>query len=153
MSSDEEWGFYQYRAVLVVGLLFAGLCVFSIFDLVFMTIGREGEATVSEVYKMHGRRGREFYEMEFKYKDSAGNERVGKHHLGSSTGGAAPGDTFAIQYLPMWLLDAPDAARPKRPLNWVMFLLFVIVTAAFGIFAYRAIYQSDETQPVVKRRR
>jgi hypothetical protein len=30
----------------------------------------------------------------------------------------------------MWLLDAPDAAPPKRPLNWV------------GFFAHHAIFQS-----------
>jgi hypothetical protein len=152
MSSGEEWGYYQYRAVLAVGLLFAGFCVFSVFDLVFMTLGREGEATVSEVYKTPGRRGREYFEMEFKYKDSAGNQRIGKHHLGDSSGGAAAGDKFAIQYLPMWLLDAPDAARPKRPLNWVMLSLFLLVTAALGFFAYRAIYQSDDRPKIIKRR-
>jgi len=153
MTSDEEWGYYQYRAVLAVGLLFAGFCVFSMFDLIFMTLGREGEATVSEVYKTPGRRGREYFEMEFKYKDSSGNERVGKHRLGQSSGGAAAGDKFAIQYLPMWLLDAPDAARPRRPLNWVMLSLFLLVTAALGFFAYRAIHQSDDGRPTVKRRR
>ena len=153
MSSDEEWGYYQYRAVLAVGLLFAGFCVFSVFDLVFMTIGREGEATVSEVYKTPGRR-------------EAGILRNGVQIQGlgwQRTGRQAPLGRFVRRrrcrgqirhsVLPMWLLDAPDAARPKRPLNWVMLSLFLLVTAALGFFAYRAIYQSDDSRPTVRRRR
>jgi hypothetical protein len=153
MGSDEEWGFYQYRAVLAVGLLFAGLLVYSLFDLVFLVLGREGTATVTEVYKLPARRGADYFEMEYKYKDLAGNERVGKYNLGETSDGAVPGDTFSIQYLPMWLLDAPDAARPKRPFSWIMLSLFVTVAAAFGFFAYRAIYHSEDGPRIVKRRR
>ena len=153
MSSDEEWGFYQYRAVLVFGLIFAGLGIYSLFDLVFLTVGRQGTAVISEVYKTPGRRGREYWHMEFKFKDSAEHERVGKYNLGESSEGAAAGLEIPIQYLPKWLLDAPDAARPKQPFNWFVLMMFGVVSLGFGIFAYRAIYQGDASSSVAKRRR
>ncbi|HEY2411215.1 MAG TPA: hypothetical protein VGI40_03185 [Pirellulaceae bacterium] len=152
MSSDGEWNFYQYRAVLAFGLLFAGLGIYSWFDFVFLTIGREGTAVVSEVYKTPGRRG-DYWHMEFKFKDAAGHERVGKYNLGGSSGGATVGLEIPIQYLPKWLLDAPDAARPKQAFNWFVLSAFGLISLGFGIFAYRAIYHSDERSMVVKRKR
>jgi len=153
MSNDDEWGWYHYRAVLAVGFVFAGLLVYALFDLVFLALGRDGTATVTEVYKLPGTRRSDYWEMEFKYKDAAGHERLGKYKLGATSAGAAAGDSFAIQYLPMWLLDAPDAARPKRPFHWGVFSGLVLVSAAFGVFTYRAIYSGDEGRRSTKRRR
>lgn len=153
MNDDSNWGFYQFRALLAFGLIFAGLCVYSLFDMVFLAVGREGTASVTEVYKQRGRRGADYWEMEFKYKDSAGHERMGKLNLGSSGGGPPPGSEIAIQYLPMWLLDAPDAARPKRPFNWTVFTMFLFVAAGFGFFAYCAIYAAEDRHPSKPRRR
>jgi len=76
--SDDDLGYVKFRALLEFGLIFAGLFVYSFFDLVFLTIGREGSASVTEVYKQPARRGRYTWEMEFKFKDSTGNERNSK---------------------------------------------------------------------------
>jgi hypothetical protein len=64
------------------------------------------------------------------------------------------GTEFEIQYLPLWMLDAPDAARLKRPFNWMVLGLFLLVAAGFGFFSYRAIYPPGEvrTKAPVRRR-
>jgi hypothetical protein len=53
----------------------------------------------------------------------------------------------------MWLLDAPDAARPKRPFNWIVLMAFLFVSAGFGFFAYRAICPPEERRASRKRGR
>src|SRR5436190_14788674 len=125
MSDDEGLSWLQWRGLIVFAVLLAGLFVYSLFDLAFLVLGRNGTATVAEVYKESGRRGREYWKMDFKFKDSAGHERTGKLGTGSSYDGPAVGEQFEIQYLPKWLLDAPDAARPTRPFNWILFSLLL----------------------------
>jgi hypothetical protein len=153
MSHDDEFSWYKFRGLLAFGLLFGGLLVYSLFDLVFLIVGREGTATVTEVYKLPASRGPDYTMMEFKYKDTAGNERMAKLNLGRNGGGPPPGAEIEIQYLPMWLLDAPDAARPKRPFNWIVLSIFLLVAAGFGFFTYRAIYPPEERQRPASRRR
>ena len=155
MSDDDNfyWSFYKFRWLLAFGVLFAGLFVYSLFDLVFLALARTGTATVSEVYRLPGRRGADYWMMDFKFKDAAGHERVGKVDLGTSEDRPPVGTEFEIQYLPYWLLDAPDASRPKRPFGWLTLGAFLVVAAGFGFFAYRAIYPPSEHRPVASRRR
>lgn len=138
--SDDEWSPAQYRGLAVSGLLFGSLVFYCFFDFVFLAVCREGAGTVAEVYKLPGRRSPDYWMMEFKYRDTAGNDRLGKLNLGANGGGAAPGEEIAIQYLPKWLLDAPDAARPKRPFSWGAMSILIVVSSALDFFAYRAIY-------------
>jgi len=144
MSDDEDWGWLKWRALIAFGVLFAMLLVFSIFDLVFLTLSRGGMATVSESRVSTSRRGVRSVTMYFKYKDSAGNERGGSINLGDVPE-PEPGEQFEIQYLPMWLLDSVDAARPARGPNWFVLGGFFFVTLGFAFFAYRAIYPPGET--------
>jgi hypothetical protein len=148
MSSD-EWSPGQYRMLLVFGLLFGGLFVYSFFDLVFLLLAREGSATVTESYVMRGRRSQSVV-MEYKFKEPDGHERTGKTNLGNIGVQPPAGTEIKIQYLPRWLLDAPDASRPTRPFNWTVFTLFMLATIGFGVFAYRAIYPASEL-PRIKR--
>jgi hypothetical protein len=152
IEDKNSLSYFQFRGLLAFGLLFGGLFIYAAFDLVFLLIGREGTATVSEVYKTSSRHG-DSWHLEFKYKDAAGNERLGKEGLGDSSGGYSVGDQFAIQYLPIWLLDAPDAARPKRPFSMPVFAALIFVTTGLSFFAYRAIYHSDDGPKSRSRRK
>jgi hypothetical protein len=151
---DDGLDFWRFRALLAFGILFAGLFVYSLFDLVFLVLGRTGEGTVTETYVLNGRRSDSLV-MEFAYREPEATElRTGKINLGSDTAVAPlPGTTFEIQYLPIWLLDSPDAARPKRPFGWFMFSLLLVSAAGCGVFAYWAIYFPDGNSRSTPRRK
>lgn len=151
---DDGLDFWRFRGLLAFGIVFAGLFVYSLFDLVFLALGRTGEATVTETYVIHSRRG-DSLKMEFEYREPGATEtRKGKINLGSDTlAGPPPGATFEIQYLPIWLLDSPDAARPARSFNWLVFSLLVMSALGSGFFAYRAIYHPDGASSGTSRRR
>lgn len=149
--SDEEWNVRQYRALIVFGLLFGVLLVYSLFDMVFLALGRDGTATVTDSYQSRSRRSTSTM-VEYTFREPDGHERTGKANLGEV---AEPpvGAEFEIQYLPRWLLNSPDASRPKRPFNWLVFGVFLAAAAGFGFFAWRAIYPPGEARPVSSRRR
>jgi predicted small lipoprotein YifL len=152
---DDGLDFWRFRALLAFGIVFAGLFVYSLFDIVFLALGRKGEATVTETYVLNGRRSDSLM-MEFEYREPGASEpRKGKINLGSDTSaGPPPGTTFEIQYLPIWLLDSPDAARPKRPFSWLVFSLLLLSGAGCGVFAYGAIYYPDgEARSPARRKR
>lgn len=150
---DDDFGFLKFRMLLVFGIAFAGLCVWSFMDLAFLALGRDGTATVSDVYEFQSRRSRSVI-MEFTFREPDGHERKGKTNLGETSSPPLPGMEFEIQYLPRWLLNAPDAARPKRDFNWIVLTLFLLTSAGLGVFTYRAIYPPDDApRPSSKRRR
>ena len=152
---DDGLDFWRFRALLAFGIVFAGLFVYSLFDLVFLALGRRGEATVTETYVLNGRRSDSLM-MEFEYREpGAAEARKGKINLGSDTlEGPSPGTTFEIQYLPIWLLDSPDAARPARSFNWFVFSLLLMSGVGCGVFAYRAIYYPEgESRSTPRRKR
>lgn len=151
---DDGLDLWRFRALLAFGIIFAGLFVYSLFDLVFLALGRNGEATVTETYVINGRRSDSLM-MEFEYREPEATEpRKGKINLGSDTAaGPPPGTTFEIQYLPIWLLDSPDAARPTRPFGWFVFSLLLMSAAGCGVFAYRAIYYPDGEASSTPRRK
>ena len=151
--SDDDWSYRKFRAVLVCGLIFGGLFVYSLFDIVFLALAREGTATVKEVYELPGSRGRPPNRMmEFALKEADGSERIGKTRLGDEPPPEV-GEQIEIQYLPRWLLDAPDALRPKRPFNWINFGLLVLAGGGFAFFTYRAIRAPAEPTTLPSRRR
>jgi hypothetical protein len=151
---DDGLDYWRFRGLLACGILFAGLFVYSLSDLIFLAVGRTGEATVTETYVVHSRRG-DTLKMEFEYTEPGATEvRTGKINLGSDIfGGPPPGAVIEIQYVPIWLLDSPDAARPTRPFNWIVFSLLVMSIVGCSFFAYRAIYHPDGESGVTSRRR
>jgi hypothetical protein len=140
--SNEDSGFWTFRLLIAFGIGFAALFVYSLFDLVFLALGQDGTATITDAYVSRGRRSQSVI-IEYKFT-SDGHERTGKANLGDIDGLPEAGREFEIQYLPRWMLDAPDASRPKRSFNWIVLSLLLITCAGCGFFAYRAIYPPDD---------
>ncbi len=148
---DEGLGWWAWRAIIAISLLFACLLVWSFFDLLFLMLGSKGEATVTEVYTIPSRRGEDPVVIEYTYSDGA--ERKGKTNLGPGAAAPAVGERFEIQYLPGWFPAGPDGARPARAFNWIVLLLLLASLLGIGIFSYRAISASSEPTPKRSRRR
>ena len=151
-DDDDDWGFYKFRGLLICGVIFAALFIYSLFDIIFLVFGREGTGVVTDAYVNTSRRGPDTVMVEFKFTDPAGKERTGKINIGDAAK-PPPGTEFEIQYLPSWLLTSPDAARPKRPFGWITLSLFLLAAAGFGFFAWRAIYPPGEARTAPRSRR
>ena len=137
---EEGMSSYQLRALFGFGLFFAFLMVYSLFDMVFLAFGRDGVATVTDSRVSSGRRGGSpTVTVYYKFQEPDGHERTGHANIGSGSEKVPEGTEIAIQYLPRWMLDAPDASRPARDFNWFVLGLTIFACAGSGFFAYRAI--------------
>lgn len=151
---DDAWALNQkVKAYLVFGIVFAVLVVGSFFDLLFLGFARETRAIVTEVNVTSASRGSKTIRVDYKYQEADGFERTG--FTSSSQLGYVPdvGAEFDLQFLPRWLLDAPDASRPTRPFSFVMFLLMAAVCLGFGIFALYSIFSGEVQTTVPSRKR
>jgi len=146
MSDDDDFSFAKIRWLLVFLVILVGSCVFSLFDVAFMLFGRDGMATATKVWESTSRR-RTTIQINYSFKEPDGHERTGKTNEHSLDSVPAEGEEFAIQYLPRWMLDAPDASRPARSFNWITLAVLLISGAGAGFFTYRAIYQPDGAAP------
>jgi len=153
MAEEEGLGTFTWRLMIAFSLAFAGLLMYSLFDLFFLLLGSEGHATITEAYKLPSRRGNDPVVIEYKFKEPDGFERQGKTNLGPDVLPASAGDEIQIQYLPRWFPAGPDGARPARPFNWTMLGLLLLATLGLGIFSYRAIAASSDTPRKPSRRR
>jgi hypothetical protein len=151
MAIEEGLGYWTWRILIAVAVVFAMLLVYSLFDLFFLMLGSSGTATVTDVYTIPSRRGSDPVVIEYTYRDRVG-ERQGKANLGGGAIAPAVGDTIDIQYLPAWFPAGPDGARPTRPFNWIVLGLLALSTVGLGIFIYRAIAASGESTPKRRRR-
>lgn len=147
---DEGQDYFTFRGLLLFGILFGGLVVYSLFDLLFLALGREGTGNVTDAYVFQNRRSRSVM-MEWEFKDHVGNKRQGKIDLGDSVPLPRAGDEIPIQYLPAWLLDTPDASRPLRPTNWPLTGLTAASSAGLSFFVYRLIAASGESANMRRR--
>ena len=150
--SDEGFSFIKFRMLLAFGIAFAALLLWSFFDLLFLLLGSDGMATVTDASVSTSRRGPDNVIVYYEFTEPDGDKRTGKTNIGDA---AKPeqGEQFEIQYLPQWLLDAPDASRPKRGFNWIVLTLTLVALGGFGFFMYRAIYAPDEPTTLPSRRR
>lgn len=144
--SDDEFSFSRYRWLLVFCVMLAGSCVFSLFDVAFLIFGRDGSATVTKTWETSSRR-RTTVHVKYSFKEPDGYERTGETNEHAFDVVPAEGEQFAIQYLPRWMLEAPDASRPARGFNWITLTILLISGAGAGLFAYRAIFPADESAP------
>jgi hypothetical protein len=98
-------------------------------------------------------RGSKVIRVDYSYQETDGFQRTG--FVSANGLGYVPevGDEFDLQYLPRWLLDAPDASRPTRPFNYVVLLLMVAVCLGFGIFAFFSIFAGEPQTTVPSRKR
>lgn len=145
-SGDYDFDYLRFRFLGLAAIVLVGSGVFCLFDLLFLSLGSQTLAVVSDVYEEPRRRGSSTI-VEWKFTPPGGTERLGK----ASGSGVAKGDTIMIQYLPSWLLTSWDSSRPVRPFNWIALSIFFLSTAASGYFGYSAIYQ-DAPKPKARRR-
>jgi hypothetical protein len=146
MSDDDDFSFAKFRWLLVFGVILVGSCVFSLFDVAFLLFGRDGTATVIKVWESTSRR-RTTVHLRYSFKEPDGHERTGETTEHSFDVVPAEGEELAIQYLPRWMLDAPDASRPARSFNWITLVVLLISAAGAGFFTWRAIYPPDDASP------
>lgn len=141
--SDEGLGYWTWRVVIGISVIFACLLVWSLFDLLYLMLGSEGQATIIKSYTLPSR-GADPVVIEYTFKESDGFEREGKTNLGTGALPPADGAQIDIQFLPRWFPAGPDGARPARPFNWTVLILLLLSTVGLGIFTYRAIAASKE---------
>jgi hypothetical protein len=153
MSDEEGLDWWKWRLVIGFSVVFATLLVVSLFDLLYLLLGSEGQATVTERYTLPSRRGADPVVIEYKFRESDGHEREGKTNLGRSGEGPGVGDEFSIQFLPRWFPAGPDGARPARSFNWIVLGLLLLSSVGAGGFAYRAIAASQPPPRKPARRR
>jgi hypothetical protein len=146
MSDNDDFDFRRFRWLLVFGLILAGSCVFSLFDLGFLLFGRDGTATVTKTWESRSRR-RTTIMVKYSFKEPDGYERTGETNEHSFDLVPAEGEEFAIQYLPRWMLESPDSSRPARGFNWITLGILLISGAGAAFFVYRAIYPADDSAP------
>ena len=146
MSDDDEFTMGRFRWVLVFALIFACSLVWSLFDIAFLIFAREGTATVTKVWETSSRRSSVMH-VKYSFKEPDGHERTGETTEHSFESVPAEGEEIAIQYLPRWMLDAPDASRPTRSFSWLTLAVLLITSTGFGFFLYRAIYHPDGSAP------
>jgi hypothetical protein len=151
-AEGEGFSRFAWRLMLGFGVAFAGLLMYSLFDLVFLFLSSEARAIVTEVYReASGRDGPII--IEYKFKEPDGFERKGKTNLGSHAVPPSVDEDIAIQYLPRWFPAGPDGTRPARPLNWTVLGLLCLCTAGLGVFSYQAIAASGDKPRKTSRRR
>ena len=151
-AEDEGFSRFTWRLMLGFGVAFAGLLMYSLFDLVFLCLSSEARAIVTEGYReASGKDGP--IVIEYKFKEPDGFERKGKTNLGSDAVPPPVDEEIDIQYLPRWFPAGPDSARPARPFNWIMLGLLLLSTLGLGIFSYRAIAASGDGPRRPSRRR
>jgi hypothetical protein len=151
-AEDEGFGRFTWRLMIGFGVAFAGLLMYSLFDLVFLFLSSEARAIVTEVYREASGRNAPTI-IEYKFKERDGFERKGKTNLGTDVTPPPVDEEIAIQYLPRWFPAGPDGARPARPFNWTVLGLLLLSTIGLGIFSYRAIAASSDTPKRPSRRR
>jgi hypothetical protein len=137
---EEGLSWFKFRGLIAFGLLFAGLVVYSMFDIAFLALGRQCLATVTDSQVHSGRRGRSnMVTIYWKFQEPDGYERTGHANIGEGNEKVPEGTELVIQYLPRWLLEAPDASRPARPFNGPILGLTLFSCLGCSFFAVLAI--------------
>jgi hypothetical protein len=119
----------------------------------YLVLGSEGQATITETYTLPARRGREIPVIEYTFKESDDFQRQGKTNLGAGESRPPVGEQIVIQYLPRWFPAGPDGARPTRPFGTLRFSLLGVMTVVGGFLVYRAIAASGPEPPAKRSRK
>jgi hypothetical protein len=135
MDTESETG--RAKALLIAGVLFLGSGVYAYSELMYLIRGRDATATVTEANKVT-RRGRfgasrgEQIEVEYRFKDTDGNERTGSDRADEDW--TVPRDRqVSIRYRP----GADGSSRLAGRIGWVSLAVFGVCLAAVCVFGYR----------------
>ncbi|MDX1947253.1 MAG: hypothetical protein SFU86_17765 [Pirellulaceae bacterium] len=135
---------------IVAAVMTFGVLAYTVNDLLYLALAREGVGYVTQSYDLPSR-GRRTRVLEFDFEEPDGFRREGQAKGSEGSLNWPVGAEIQIQYLPRWFPAGPDGARPARPLNWLVLGLLILSAAGFAIFAWRAIVAGGGDDPQVIR--